>query len=458
MEKVIISACLITKNEELLLEQCLESLKDVAAEIIVLDTGSTDGTKEIIRTFNQKYPALKLYETVWPNDFSRVRNECVSYATGDWVLCIDADEIISEKTQKDLPGFVAGQPLDQPLVFEFKVTSAAGGNVYLLAAPYYKGTLFRNGFGISFAGAIHESLTAAEVTSIKCPFLEIYHYELLKPPEILQRKQQQYIETLQSLIGQAEDIEDKCYYWLNLAQSYSINGDSKNALRTYFLINQAFNTPGTNKKNKVFLAALEGICNDLIFREGDYLRALKYINEILMINPGSATGFYLLGYSQHFNGFVMDAVLSLEKALNLVINLEQQEATSVPYDEATRANILAELGRCLLNSNKEYEGLENLKEALVIVPGYYRPLLYLEKYYLLRGALPEAVNYHLQNDFINYPPAQKNLFSRISSLPANHQDYKKLLLQMLDQLWQLQGWTAKEQDEIEVAINNFSIN
>jgi len=83
-----IGASLIVKNEEVMLEKCLKSLKGFD-EIVVLDTGSTDKTCEIARKFTDK-----VYENVyeWNDDFAEARNKALSYNTTDWVFFIDADE------------------------------------------------------------------------------------------------------------------------------------------------------------------------------------------------------------------------------------------------------------------------------------------------------------------------------------------------------------------------------
>ena len=97
-----ISVCIIAKNEEKYIEECLKSVLDIADEIIVLDTGSTDKTKDIVSAF----PKTKLYETTWEDDFSKARNQCISHATGDWILSIDADERLSLSSQQQLINFL----------------------------------------------------------------------------------------------------------------------------------------------------------------------------------------------------------------------------------------------------------------------------------------------------------------------------------------------------------------
>ncbi|MFB2835034.1 tetratricopeptide repeat protein [Floridanema evergladense] len=84
-----LSLCAIAKNESTSLPNCLKSVQNVVDEIIVLDTGSTDKTPEIAQEFG-----AKVYHFQWCNDFSVARNEALKYVQGDWVLVLDADEVL----------------------------------------------------------------------------------------------------------------------------------------------------------------------------------------------------------------------------------------------------------------------------------------------------------------------------------------------------------------------------
>lgn len=84
-----ISLCMIVKNEEKNLERCLNSYLPLMDEIIVVDTGSTDKTKEIAARFTDK-----IYDFEWINDFSAARNFAFSKATCDYIFSADADEVL----------------------------------------------------------------------------------------------------------------------------------------------------------------------------------------------------------------------------------------------------------------------------------------------------------------------------------------------------------------------------
>ena len=86
---IMVSACLITKDEEERIEECLSSLKCVADEIVVYDTGSRDSTIDRARA-----AGATVIEGFWDDDFSRARNDALKYCKGDWVVWLDADETL----------------------------------------------------------------------------------------------------------------------------------------------------------------------------------------------------------------------------------------------------------------------------------------------------------------------------------------------------------------------------
>ncbi len=94
---VTISLCMIVKNEEKELGRCLDSVKDAVDEIIIVDTGSEDRTKEIAAAYTDK-----VYEFEWTNDFAKARNESFSKAKMDYCMWLDADDVLEAGGQEKL--------------------------------------------------------------------------------------------------------------------------------------------------------------------------------------------------------------------------------------------------------------------------------------------------------------------------------------------------------------------
>lgn len=106
-----ISACYITKNEAKNLPESLNSIKESVDEIVVVDTGSTDNTKEIAYSYGAKVSDYK-----WHGDFAAARNAAIKQATGDWILFLDADEYFTTETRQNLRQAIENQLDKEALV------------------------------------------------------------------------------------------------------------------------------------------------------------------------------------------------------------------------------------------------------------------------------------------------------------------------------------------------------
>jgi tetratricopeptide (TPR) repeat protein len=144
MNNILLSGALIVRNEARHLEECLLSIQDLVDEIVVVDTGSTDASKEIARRLG-----ARLYKVVWRDDFAAARNEALERARGEWILYIDADERVRPTSRPHL-GKLLGEP------------SLVGCYVRLHAhagyTAYREMRLFRNDSRIRFEGIIHENI------------------------------------------------------------------------------------------------------------------------------------------------------------------------------------------------------------------------------------------------------------------------------------------------------------
>ncbi len=146
---MLLSACLIVKNEILTLRKCLESLQDIADEIILVDTGSTDGTIEIAKEFH-----CKIYTYAWDNDFAAARNESLRYAKGDFILVIDADEYVDRHEKLPLREFL--MKTDAEGIFIISKSYLGSLTHFTSAIPIRVMRLFRRGH--LYSGAIHEQI------------------------------------------------------------------------------------------------------------------------------------------------------------------------------------------------------------------------------------------------------------------------------------------------------------
>ena len=149
-----ISLCYIVRNEEKTLLRSLQSVGRMVNEIIVVDTGSTDRTKEIALAFQ-----AKVYDFPWQDDFSAPRNFALSKTTGDWIVFLDADEYFSVATAGNLRSVV--QKYHKRgwcgclLVHRYDID--VDNNNEILADTLVS-RIFTNDAGYRYKGIIHEEL------------------------------------------------------------------------------------------------------------------------------------------------------------------------------------------------------------------------------------------------------------------------------------------------------------
>ncbi len=89
-----VSLCMIVKDEETVLKRCLNSIANLVDEIIIVDTGSSDQTKAIATEF-----AAKIFDFEWIDDFAAARNYAFAHATKEYILWLDADDVLTEEDQ-----------------------------------------------------------------------------------------------------------------------------------------------------------------------------------------------------------------------------------------------------------------------------------------------------------------------------------------------------------------------
>jgi tetratricopeptide (TPR) repeat protein len=146
-----VSACLIVRNEEAYLAECLDSIAGLVDELIIVDTGSTDSTREIAARFG-----ARVFEFPWVDSFAAARNQTLRHATGDWIFWLDADDRLDAANREEF------QKLTTQLTF------AAGAYVFKCRCLHEEGSssstvvdhvrLFRNDPRLKWTYRVHEQI------------------------------------------------------------------------------------------------------------------------------------------------------------------------------------------------------------------------------------------------------------------------------------------------------------
>ncbi|WP_229692372.1 tetratricopeptide repeat-containing glycosyltransferase family 2 protein [Paenibacillus radicis (ex Gao et al. 2016)] len=150
MRRKLISLCMIVKDEEAFLADCLESVKGIADEIIIVDTGSTDRTTEIAARYGA---VIVHYE--WDHDFAKARNAGLDRAKGEWILFLDADERLDAATKGQLLDLIKDKSLSAMLLQIWNIVGDGEGQGATIH-PVLR--MFRNDKFIRFEGRIHEQI------------------------------------------------------------------------------------------------------------------------------------------------------------------------------------------------------------------------------------------------------------------------------------------------------------
>ena len=221
MSKVPISVCIIAKNEEKYIEECLKKLKPYGFEIVVTDTGSTDRTKEIALKY-----ADKVLDFEWIDDFSAARNFCASYASNNWILALDCDEYVNSIDMKvlrilmqKLPKYVGVIRLKNIVM---KANEQRGYGVDDV-------TRFYNKNYYTFVSPIHEQVTLIDENrhdeTMQCFLMpmEVIHHGYALSAEEMRKKQERNLELLYKQIEKG--VQD--------AYPYFQAGQSEYILKNY---------------------------------------------------------------------------------------------------------------------------------------------------------------------------------------------------------------------------------
>ena len=215
-----LSICMIVRDEEKALPDCLQSIQALADEIVVVDTGSTDRTIAIA----ERYGA-RVFHFEWVDDFSAARNESIRHATGDWILWVDADDRIDPKYHRRIRQLLA-QPRDRAFTF---ILENVGGD----QATCTQIRLFPNLPGVQFSMPVHEQVTPSlarlGITRI-VPVDVVVTHTGYTDPETVRRKKQKYLQIMTRwLVAHPEDYVTRAH----VALTHHTWGQPDEAIREY---------------------------------------------------------------------------------------------------------------------------------------------------------------------------------------------------------------------------------
>ena len=219
-----ITACMMVKNEEERLPACLDSLRGLVDEIVIIDTGSTDRTIEIARCYTDK-----IYHRPWENDFSIHRNQSLEAATGDWCLVIDADEV-AVVDPAALRTFLGRVPAQFNAVSIEIHDIQHGARVLTFNSP----RIFRRGKA-RYSGIVHNQPHVDGPGSAYCPseIFHIQHHGYDLSPEKMQAKRERTVGLLKRRLEVDPADHPANFYLCQIYASMGASDSARDAGRRY---------------------------------------------------------------------------------------------------------------------------------------------------------------------------------------------------------------------------------
>ncbi|QSZ27972.1 glycosyltransferase [Aceticella autotrophica] len=231
---ITLSLCLITKDEEKNIARCINSVKDIVDEIVVVDTGSKDKTVEIAESFGAKVIHAK-----WEDDFSKARNIAIENATSDWILFLDADEEIAKEDIDKIKPLLNDDSIEAYLLKFINYGGNTIGNA--TSEVHHNFRLFRNNGKIKYIYPVHENLRNVienRVPLYKVSDIKILHYGYLSETRAEKNKTERYIRLILNYLIKHPDDQ---FQHSNLAVEYYNAAQYEKALKHLLLASKNIN-------------------------------------------------------------------------------------------------------------------------------------------------------------------------------------------------------------------------
>ena len=449
---MLLSVVMIVKNEEKYLDKTLHALKDlrrdIDSELIILDTGSTDNTVEIAKKYTDK-----VYFAKWNDNFADMRNISISYASGDWILILDADEKLTNYDKLKEFFYSDTHKKYNSATIELKNIFDKKEEKYCLS-PIVR--MFKNVDGFRYDGSIHEQPRYKSPVYNNIASFDHYGY-MYSDEEIRQKKTNRNIKLL------LEEIEKKPnhpYTNYQLGKSYISSLKYNESL---FYIEKAYELYKKNGRVPIF------VIQDLL---GLYLAMKLYIKcedlciKYIKTDKKNIDVYYYLATSQKNLGKYKESIKSYERYLYLLDNYEiSTQANNMEasldnggiYKDIAKATLI-ELYYKLEMHEKIVESLDDLSEDAIknvyyiVFESLYK-LNFEEKILELYNKYPKYnysksdFKYHLEEFLKTLKESEKeNIYKIFSNIEGNYGILNSLRLGKKISLSNYKGILLKEDD------------
>lgn len=281
-----LSACMMVKDEEKMLPDCLKSIKDVVDEIVLVDTGSTDKTIEIALDYG-----ARVFEHPWQDNFSLHRNQSIEYATGDWIFIIDADERLDPDSQDKIRPFLEKTDED---VISIDLYNHYPDCEFVTFMNTYR--LFRSSLNLRYTGIVHNRLITPDgLKYARMPFCLIHLGYGLNDSE-MEKKFNRTKSLLENVLK--EDPND-CYAHYHYANLHRVKNSRFNTDEIGLLEEHAARAAQLTEPRNFYGWHTHVMCLELLgwvnFHRKDYAKAVHFGGMALLYKPNYLDAMFLMG-------------------------------------------------------------------------------------------------------------------------------------------------------------------
>ena len=277
-----LSVVMIVKNEEDCLGRCLESVREIATEIILGDTGSTDSTRVVGLGFE-----ASVHDIPWEEDFSAARNRVLALATGDWVLHLDADEVLDPAGAARIAALLADDSYaadavevslanycDDPRAWRWipvgEDTAHAEGHSGYIEVQLLR--LFRNGLGYEYREAVHENITESVLEKggrVLREEIMIHHYAYGKQSDGGGEKVRWYLSLARKKLATRPDDAKSLHDFAEQALACGLVEEAEEACRKVLLSDPLHLASATTLANILLNRGDHGDAREILLRLED---------------------------------------------------------------------------------------------------------------------------------------------------------------------------------------------
>lgn len=324
-ENPLISLCMIVKNEEKFLHDCIRSVVGLVDEIILVDTGSVDNTIKIAKEFG-----ARIHQFEWVNDFSKARNESIKYARGKWILYLDADERLSDINHCKLRNYLESLNATTAgidCIIESEVTKT-NGEKEIQRGTYTR--IFRNYIYpfVRFEGKVHEQVLNSLIEmggQIIDSDIKIIHLGYNQDSETLKQKSDRNINLLKEQIkSNPEDAYSIFQFANTLLYQYKTSEAEESFLKAINLGNLS----------SVLQASAYNSLSQINGNRRNFITSLEYANMSLDLSSNQHLAYVLKAEAQNFLGLKKQALATIDTLLSIKnqIGFQSEIGFDIDYD------------------------------------------------------------------------------------------------------------------------------